>query len=123
MATPLRVSPSCTIANATSGWIPTMTVSAPRRRVMWARSRRVRTANESITSSAVTSTMTPRARSLPTRSNSASRSWERSSSVSADWMEAIRYDPCLRIGTSTEYLPRQFWGGTCDGTSPNGSTL
>jgi len=78
------------MANATSGWIPTITVSAPRSRAMWAMSRSVRTANESITSNAVTSTMTPRARNFPTRSISASRSWERSASVSADWMDAIR---------------------------------
>src|SRR3989449_3591450 len=78
-----------------------MTVSAPRSRAMCAMSRSVRTANESMTSSAVTSTMTPRARKRPTRSISASRSCDRSASVSADCMDAIRYWPCLRIGTST----------------------
>src|SRR2546425_986037 len=78
-----------------------MTVSAPRSRAMCAMSRNVRTANESMTSSAVTSTMTPRARKRPTRSISASRSCDRSASVSADCMDAIRYWPCLRIGTST----------------------
>ena len=57
-----RVSPSWTIANATSGWMPTMTVSAPRKRIMWAIALNVRTAKESMTSSTVTSTMTPRER-------------------------------------------------------------
>src|SRR3989442_7529274 len=76
---------------------------------MWAMSRRVRTANESITSSAVTSTITPRARKRPTRSISASRSCERSASVSADWMDAIREWPCFRIGTSTR-PPSTEWG-------------
>ena len=42
--------PSCTIANATSGWIPTITVSAPRRLVMWASVRNERAAKESMTS-------------------------------------------------------------------------
>src|SRR5881392_3892542 len=35
-------------------------------------------------------TMTPRARNRPTRSINASRSCDRSASVSADWMDAIR---------------------------------
>ena len=35
-----RSMPSWTMAKATSGWMPTMTVSAPRRRAMWARSRK-----------------------------------------------------------------------------------
>ena len=30
-----------------------------------------------------------------------SRSWSTSVSVSADWIEAIRNGPCLRIGTDT----------------------
>src|SRR6266513_986162 len=76
---------------------------------MWAMSRSVRTANESITSSAVTSTITPRVRNRPTRSISASRSCERSASVSADWMDAIREWPCFRIGTSTR-PPSPEWG-------------
>ena len=50
------------MANATSGWIPTITVSAPRSRVMWAMLRSEREAKESITSSAVTSMMMPRER-------------------------------------------------------------
>src|SRR5262245_54030921 len=85
--------------------MPTMTVSAPRSRIMYATSRRVRVANESITSSAVTSTMTPRARTLLTWSTSVSRSCLRSSSVSADCTVAIRYAPCLRIGTCTASSP------------------
>src|SRR5882762_4913999 len=43
-----------------------MTVSAPRNRIIWAISRSVRDANESITSIAVTSTITPRERNLTT---------------------------------------------------------
>ena len=42
------------------GWMPTMTVWAPLRRAMYAGSRKVRAAKEPITSSGVTSTMTPR---------------------------------------------------------------
>ena len=57
---------------------------------MWATSRRVRVANESMTSSAVTSTMTPRARTLLTDTTSVSRSCFRSSSVRADCTVAIR---------------------------------
>ena len=61
------VRPSCTIAYATSGWMPTRTVSAPRKRAASAIPRSVRVANESITSSSVTSTITPRLRNWPTR--------------------------------------------------------
>jgi hypothetical protein len=50
------------MANATSGWTPTTTVSAPRRRVMCAMVRSDRAANESMRSRAVRSTMMPRAR-------------------------------------------------------------
>jgi len=50
-----------------------MTVSAPRKRAMCAMSRKVRTAKESITSSAVTSTMTPGSATRPTWAISASR--------------------------------------------------
>ena len=57
-----NTSPSWTIAKATSGCSPTITVSAPRNRVMWAIVRIDRAANESITSIAVTSTMMPWAR-------------------------------------------------------------
>src|SRR5438046_10065539 len=92
--------------------MPTITVSDPRSRAMWAMSRRVRTANESITSSAVTSTITPLARNRPTRSISASRSWERSASVSADWMDAIRQWPCFRIGTSTRPPSTEWEAGS-----------
>src|SRR5215813_14445476 len=82
-----------------------MTVSAPHNRIMYATSRRVRVANESITSTAVTSTMTPRARTLLTCSTRVSRSCLRSSSVKADCTVAIRYAPCLRIGTCTFSSP------------------
>src|SRR5690606_22705020 len=57
-----KVSPSCTMANATSGCMPTTTVSAPRSSVMWAMFRSDRAAKLSITSSAVMSTMIPRDR-------------------------------------------------------------
>ena len=50
------------MANATSGWMPTMTVTAPRSRAISAMLRSVREPNESSTSSAATSMMTPRAR-------------------------------------------------------------
>jgi hypothetical protein len=78
------------MASATSGSIPTITVSAPRSLIIVAMSRRIRLANESITSSAVTSTITPRERYRPTCSTSDSRSCTRSASVSADWMLAMR---------------------------------
>ena len=82
--------------SATSGSMPTITVSAPRSLIICAMSRRVRLANESITSSAVTSTITPRERYRPTCSTSDSRSCSRSASVSADWMLAMRYGPLLQ---------------------------
>src|SRR5439155_16139096 len=63
----------------------------------------VREANESSTSRAVTSTITPRERYDPTCPTKASRSWTRSVSVNADWIEAIRNDPCLRIGTAMAF--------------------
>src|SRR4029450_12473758 len=85
--------------------MPTMTVSAPRSLIMWATSRRVRVANESMTSRAVTSTITPRARTLLTDTTSVSRSCLRSSSVRADCTVAMRYAPCLRIGTCTKPSP------------------
>src|SRR5439155_11353930 len=94
-----RVRPSWTIANATSGWIPTMTVCAPRSRIMCAIARSVRTAKESITSRTVTSMMTPQERCFPTSRARSSRSWSSSSSLSADWMEAMTYWLCLRMGT------------------------
>ena len=99
VGTSLSASPSCTIARATLGWMPTMTVSAPRRRNIAAVPRNVRVANESITSTAVTSITTPVERSLPTRSSRSSRSSSRSVSLSAACTEAIRKRPCLRIGT------------------------
>src|SRR4051812_28717829 len=92
--------PSCTIANATSGWIPTITVSAPRSRVMCAIPRSERETNESITSSAVTSTTIPRERKRPTCTITSSCRRRTSVSVSAAWIEAIRNGPCLRIGTA-----------------------
>src|SRR5262249_4203460 len=36
VVTPSSVSPICTMANATSGWMPTITVRAPRRRIICA---------------------------------------------------------------------------------------
>src|SRR5205085_3386861 len=93
--------PSWTMAKATSAWIPTMTVTAPRRSVMWAIVRSERAANESITSSAVTSTMMPLDRYRLTWSIRSSCRERASLSVMADWIEAIRYVPCLRIGTDT----------------------
>src|SRR5258708_3108624 len=94
------------MAKATSGWIPTMTVSAPRRRIMCAISRSVREANESITSIAVTSTMTPRERCFTTCCTRLRRSWLRSASETAAWKGAISTAPCLRMGTSTwPFLP------------------
>src|SRR5688572_5650716 len=79
--------------------MPTTTVLAPRRRVIWAMPLRVRQANESSTSRAVTSTMTPRDRKMLTRATRSSCSWRRSASLRAAWMEAMRKLPCLRIGT------------------------
>src|SRR4051794_19715005 len=84
--------------------MPTITVSAPRRRVIIAMPRSERETNESITSSEVTSTMIPRERWRGTWAITSSRSWSTSVSVSADWIEAIRYGPCLRIGTATSAL-------------------
>jgi hypothetical protein len=57
--------PSRTMVKATIGWIPTMTVSAPRRRAMRARFCSARAPKESMTSSAATSMMMPDARTLP----------------------------------------------------------
>ena len=55
-----------------------------------------------MTSSAVTSTMIPRERWRVTWAITSSRSCRTSVSVSADWIEAIRNGPCLRIGTAIE---------------------
>src|SRR5262245_54359030 len=96
------------MANATSGWMPTITVSAPRNRIMWAIPRSVRTAKESMTSSTVTSTMAPRDRYRPTCSTRSSRRWRRSSSLRADWMEAMRKSRCLRMGTRMGSGPRRL---------------
>ncbi|SRR5258706_2720251 len=70
-------------------------------------SRKVREANESSTSNAVTSTITPRERNLPTCSASASRSRTRSVSDNADWIVAIRYFDCFRIGTAMVRTPQE----------------
>ena len=51
---------------------------------------KVRVANESITSSTVTSMITPRERICPTRSARSSRNWTRSASDNTDWTLAIR---------------------------------
>jgi hypothetical protein len=50
------------MARATSGAIPTITVWAPRSLIIVAMSRSTRLAKESMTSNAVTSTITPRER-------------------------------------------------------------
>src|SRR5215211_6022272 len=94
------------MAKATSGWIPTMTVSAPRRRAIRARLRSVREANESRTSSAATSMMTPRDRQAPICSTRSSWNLTSSRSRRAVWMDAMRKSPCLSIETSFA------WGGS-----------
>src|SRR5262245_18573110 len=99
VATPSRCNPSCTIVIATSGCTPTSTVFAPRSRVMYAISRKVRVANESSTSIAMTSMITAVARLVTTRSSSDSRNWRMSSSERAAMIVAIRTWPCFRIGT------------------------
>src|SRR4030095_10984882 len=58
-----------------------------------------------MTSRAVTSTITPRARTLLTDTTSVSRSCLRSSSVRADCTVAMRYAPCLRMGPCTNPSP------------------
>src|SRR5215216_5056362 len=85
-----RPMPRRTMAKATVGWMPTMTVSAPRSRAAWARLSRVREPKESMTSRAATSMMTPRARWVPICSTRSC--WNRtiSRSFRASWMEAIR---------------------------------
>src|SRR5690242_15683442 len=96
------------MANATSGWIPTITVSAPRSRVIMAIPRSERETKESMTSSDVTSTMIPRDRWRVTCAITSSRSCSTSVSVSADWIDAIRNGPCLRIGTATSASDREI---------------
>src|ERR1044071_10231011 len=59
----------------------------------------VRVANESRTSRAVTSMMTPRLRKRPTWSARLSRNCVRSPADNAAWMDAISVSACLRIGT------------------------
>src|SRR3954451_25004936 len=88
------------MAKATSGWMPTITVVAPRSRVIIAMPRSERETNESMTSRAVTSTMMPRDRWRVTCAITSSWSWSTSVSVSAAWIVAIRNGPCLRIGTA-----------------------
>src|SRR3954468_15400878 len=82
--------PSCTIAKATSGWMPTITVAAPRSRAISPMSRRVREAYESRTSRAATSTTTPRARSWPIRCTRSSLNRISCESSRAVWIDAIR---------------------------------
>src|ERR671936_2676957 len=53
-----------------------------------------------MTSIPATSTTTPRARVSPTRLVISSRSSSTSTSLRADWMDAIRKSPCFRIGTA-----------------------
>src|SRR5215218_6512730 len=83
--------------------MPTITVSAPRRRAMWARLRRHRVPKESSTSRAATSTMIPRERSAPMRVTTSC--WKRtiSWSSSAVWIDAMRKSPWRR--TETSMLP------------------
>src|SRR3954463_4383054 len=90
--------------------MPTITVSAPRRRVMREMPWRERETNESMTSSAVTSTMIPRERWRVTWAITSSRSCRTSVSVSAAWMDAIRNGPCLRIGTAISASVREIGG-------------
>src|ERR671916_1525557 len=92
--------PRATIVNATSGWMPTSTVSAPRRRAISASERSVRAPKESSTSKAATSMMTPRARYCPICSTRLR--WNRTISASsrAVWIDAIRFSPCRKIETS-----------------------
>src|ERR1700730_2025728 len=80
---------------------------------MWAISRMVRDANESMTSRAVTSKITPRDRIRTTRSSRAARSWSRSASLKAACTVAIKKPPCFRIGTSTA-LPSINLAGFCN---------
>ena len=68
---------------------------------------RVRAAKESITSSAATSMIAPRARYRPTCATRLSRRPRRSVSLGAVWMVAMRLWPCLRIGTLMVYPPPQ----------------
>src|SRR5574337_1943575 len=91
--------PSWTIAKATSGCTPTITVCAPRSRVMCAIVRNDRAANESITSIAVTSTTMPCARDSFTRSMRSRRRRSTSTSVSAACTVAIKTVPCFRMAT------------------------
>src|SRR4051812_7171864 len=97
---PSNTSPSWTIAKATSGCSPTITVAAPRSLVMCAIVCSERAANESITSIAVTSTMMPCARNRLTRSIRSWRSCSVSESESAAWTDAMRMVPCFSIGTA-----------------------
>src|SRR5690349_4747396 len=87
------------MAKATSGWMPTMTVSAPRSRVMCAMPRSERDPKASMT--------IPRERYRPTWPMMSSCRRRTSVSVSAAWIDAMRNGPCLRIGTATRAcLPR-----------------
>jgi hypothetical protein len=78
------------MAKATSGWMPTTTVTAPRSRAISPMVRRVRAPKESSTSSAATSMITPRDRCWPICSTRSSRNRTICVSSSAVWIEAIR---------------------------------
>src|SRR2546425_7256648 len=104
VAMPSKSRPSWTMANATSGWMPTMTVSAPRSLHTKAMVRSVRVAKESRTSTALTSMITPRDLNSPTCSESLSWNSRSSASDSADWIEATRWSPCFKMGTPTGHL-------------------
>ena len=82
--------PRDTMAKATSGWMPTMTVTAPRSRAMSPMVRSVRAPKESRTSSAATSMITPRDRCCPICSMRSSRNRTIWVSSRAVWIDAIR---------------------------------
>ena len=79
--------------------MPTMMVSAPLRRAVSAIDCSDRATKESITSSAVTSTISPRARRRPTRSARSSLNCITCVSVRSDWIEAIRLSPWRMMAT------------------------
>src|SRR5918994_7186832 len=98
------------MAIATSGWIPTTRVRAPRSRALIAIPRSARATKESITSSAETSMMTLRNRWRPTESVSSSRSCSTCASVRSDWIAAMSASPCRRSATPMGLRPR-YCGG------------
>src|SRR5918992_179963 len=71
---------------------------------------RERVAAESMTSIPPTSTITPRDLNRPTWSRRFSCNSSTSESLRADWIDAIRYSPCLRMGTATLCRLAFGWG-------------